>query len=80
MKLANFTNTAKTVSEPIMAVVGVIMTICILVILYSLPIMWLWNWLMPKIFNLPEINLWQSIGLNLLCQILLKQSTTVKNK
>ena len=32
--------------------------------------MLLWNWLMPVIFKLPEINFWQALGLFLLSKIL----------
>ncbi len=30
----------------------------------------LWNWLMPEIFGLPEIDFWQAAGLLVLCKIL----------
>jgi hypothetical protein len=30
----------------------------------------LWNWLMPVIFNLPQINYWQAIGILILSKIL----------
>lgn len=53
--------------------------ICILVIFvvaYSafiaFPVMLLWNWLMPVIFNLPEIGFFQSAGLVLLSAFILK--------
>lgn len=33
--------------------------------------MYLWNWLMPAIFHLPEITFWQTIGLMLLSRLIL---------
>lgn len=52
---------------------------CLLVIfliIYSafiaLPVMLLWNWLMPEIFNLPEIGFIQSAGLVLLSAFIMK--------
>jgi len=30
----------------------------------------LWNWLMPMLFSLPEINLWQAAGIFILSKIL----------
>ncbi len=33
--------------------------------------MYLWNWLMPLIFHLPEITFWQTIGLMLLSRFIL---------
>ena len=38
--------------------------------LFGLVIMWLWNWLMPTIFGLPEVTYWQGIGLLILSSIL----------
>ena len=62
--------------EAISAVIGMI---AIAIVLLGYPLMLLWNWLMPIIFELPEITFWQAIGLNLLSTILFK-STTIKNK
>lgn len=33
--------------------------------------MYLWNWLMPAIFHLPEITFWQTIGLMVLSRLIL---------
>lgn len=33
--------------------------------------MYLWNWLMPAIFHLPELNFWQITGLMVLSRLLL---------
>jgi hypothetical protein len=51
--------------------------IAIAIVLLGYPLMLLWNWLMPVIFELPEITFWQAIGLNFLSTILFK-STTIK--
>ena len=54
-----------------------IMLIIVIVLLFLLafPLMWLWNWLMPDIFGLIEINYWQALGLNILSGILIRSST-----
>ena len=39
-------------------------------LLFGNVIMWLWNWLMPKIFGLPIIGFWEGLGLFLLAKIL----------
>ena len=44
-------------------------------LLTSLPVMWLWNWLMPKLFGLIEINMWESLGLTFLCALLFKNGS-----
>ena len=51
-----------------------ILLIVLVATLLGLPLMWLWNWLMPMLFNLPEITFWQALGLNALSTILFKPS------
>ena len=52
--------------------------IAIVIVILGYPLMLLWNWLIPTIFRLPEITLWQAIGLNLISTILFKSTTTIK--
>ena len=55
-----------------------ILMIVFIAVILGFPLMWLWNWLMPTIFNLPEITFWQALGLNALATILFKQNTNTK--
>ncbi len=60
-----------------------LMALCVSIIisvLFSLPVMWLWNGLMPAIFKLPEITFLQALGLNILCSILFKSNYTAQSK
>jgi hypothetical protein len=52
-------------------IVGLLIIIGILIV-FSLPLMWLWNWLMPMIFDLMKINIWQAIGLSFLSKFLFR--------
>ncbi len=36
----------------------------------------LWNWLMPVIFELPEITYWQAFGLTVLLKLLIPHSSS----
>lgn len=45
----------------------------------SLPVMLLWDWLMPTIFGLPEITWFQAWGLLFLCGLLFKNHTVKKD-
>ena len=62
------------------AVIGSAITVFGLIILVSLvcalPVMWLWDWLMPTIFELKEITLFQAWGLSALCGLLFKDNTS----
>lgn len=35
-------------------------------IILTFPVMWLWNYLMPMIFDLPKLTFWQTFGLQIL--------------
>ncbi|MHC4599994.1 MAG: hypothetical protein ACYS47_13410 [Planctomycetota bacterium] len=41
-------------------------------LLLGFGVMWLWNWLMPSLFGVPEIGYWQAVGLFILCHLLFK--------
>ena len=64
--------------ETIGSVLAAILMIVLVALILGFPLMWLWNWLMPGIFNLPEITFWQALGLNALSTILFKQNTNTK--
>ena len=46
----------------------------------SLPVMWLWNWLMPALFGLKTITWVEALGISLLCNFLFKGSSISLNK
>ena len=48
--------------------------------LLALPVMWLWNWLMPDLFGLREIGWAQAWGLFVLCGFLFKSSSVSSSK
>jgi hypothetical protein len=59
------------------AAVGFITLIVLYSALLSLPVMWLWDAIMPDIFGLNTITWLQAWGLSLLCGMLFKSHTTV---
>ena len=49
-------------------------------LLFGNVIMWLWNWLMPKLFGLSTIGFWEGLGLFLLAlPKLLRQSKDLEH-
>jgi len=48
-------------------------------IVMAIPTYLTWNWVIPSIFQLPEITLGQALGLNMLSSILFKSSSTSKD-
>ena len=61
--------------EEILTIVGLLILACLL---FGLPLMLLWNWLMPGIFGLPQIGFWQACGLQLMAGLLFKSNVNVK--
>lgn len=55
--------------------IGVMLGIVFAVVL-ALPTMVLWNALIPTIFGLPSISIWQALGLCLLTRFLFGTSTS----
>ena len=53
-------------------------TLVLAALIMGLPLMLLWNWLIPNLFGVPYITFWQAVGLNLLSGILFNK-TTYKN-
>ena len=53
-------------------VIGILLSMSLLL---GLPLMILWNWLMPTLFNLPVIGFWQAVGLNIISGILFGKTT-----
>lgn len=47
-------------------VIVILCVIAIMGVVLALPVMLLWNWVMPDIFNLPTIDFWHALGLSLL--------------
>jgi len=46
-----------------------LVTVTALVAIFGFAVQWLWNTLMPEVFNLPEVSYWQAVGLAVLAQI-----------
>ena len=61
--------------EAILLVVGLLLLYALIL---AFPTMILWNWLMPRIFGLTQIDIFQAMGLNFLSGILLKSNVIVK--
>lgn len=52
------------------AIVGAPVVLGIFIIVGGGVVMLLWNWLLPPLFGLPAIGVWQGFGLLALCRIL----------
>ena len=46
----------------VLTIVGIVLFALALSFAVNYPIMLLWNWLMPKLFNLPTLSFWEMYG------------------
>lgn len=58
----------------IVAIVIAIMILLLVAVLFAIPTLLLWNWLMPVLFGLKTITLFQAWGVNVLTGILFKSN------
>lgn len=49
-------------------------------LLLSLPVMWLWNWLLPGLFGFKTLTWLQAWGLLVLCGFLFKSASASASK
>ena len=49
-------------------------------VILAFPTMFLWDWLMPKLFSVTEIDLYEAMGINFLANILFKSNVTIKRE
>jgi len=61
----------------ILMLIGILILACML---FGGPLMLLWNWLIPTIFNLPYITFWQACGLQLMAALLFKSNINIDKK
>lgn len=54
----------------LIAFVGIIL----IGLIQTIPIFFLWNWLMPQLFGVTSITFWEAIGVSLLAAFLFKSS------
>ena len=71
--MKNIMNIAVTI------VIG-ILVFALVAVISALPVMLLWNWLMPDIFGLTTINFWQALGICFLSSCLFGRTSSNKKK
>lgn len=66
--------------KEIIAGVFVVIVVALLIsLLEVIPVMLLWNWLMPLLFGLPTLSFWQSFGVCVLSSFLFRTVTIDKD-
>jgi len=63
-------------TETIKCVLILVITMLLVAVAFALPIMILWNWLMPAIFGLTKIEFFKAFGIALLSRLLFGKNYT----
>jgi hypothetical protein len=70
--------------EVIVPIIGIIMLGILAIfgfsLLFAFPLKWLWNWLMPDIFGLIKVTVWQAWGILILSSLLFGRGGNYSSK
>ena len=69
-------NILEKIGKAVLVVVGVPAIIAIAGIILAIPVYFLWNWLMPQIFEITKITFWQAWGIVFLSSLLFKSTNS----
>ena len=68
----------KSVGEKlVIGVLTLVVFALLLAVIIGAPVMWLWNALIPDLFNGPTITFWQAVGITILGSLL--TGTSIKS-
>jgi len=55
---------------------AVVVMFLIIAAILAVPVMYMWNYVVPDLFGLPEMNFWQALWGTLLARLLFTDGTT----
>lgn len=58
----------------------IVAVVILMALILAFPVQWLWNDLMPRLFGLHEVTLWDSVELLLLAGFLFKGNSSTSKK
>jgi hypothetical protein len=61
---------ARTIAQKIAIGIALFFGFLFFVVLGGLAVQWLWNWLVPGLFGLRQLTIWEALGLLALSRIL----------
>lgn len=73
------TNKSLRIGATLIGILVALLLIFGISVLFAIPVWLLWNWLMPAIFGITKISIWQAWGVTFLTSLLFKSSTVSKD-
>lgn len=59
---------------------GALMMTFVIDLVLAFPLMWAWNYALPELFKLPQVNYWQAFCLLIVASLLIKGSPSSSSK
>ena len=56
--------------EPVAGILIALVVAIVALVIFTFIFMWIWNFVMPDVFGLKQITLWQALGILILASIL----------
>lgn len=69
----------KNLISKVLIVISALVMYTFVSVVLSIPVLLLWNWLVPTIFGITKITLGQAWGISLFCGILFGKSSSEKS-
>ena len=69
----------KNLISRVLIIISALVMYTFVSVVLSIPVLLLWNWLMPTIFGITKITLGQAWGISLLCGLLFGQNSNEKS-
>ena len=73
------TNKSLHIGATLIGILVALLLIFGISVLFAIPVWLLWNWLMPAIFGITKISIWQAWGVTFLTSLLFKSSSVSKD-
>lgn len=73
------TNKSLHIGATLIGILVALLLIFGISVLFAIPVWLLWNWLMPVIFGITKISIWQAWGVTFLTSLLFKSSSVSKD-
>ena len=78
--LDKLTNIGSLMADSIVNVIRLLVLTLVVGLICSMPMMLLWNWLVPTVFGFASVNLPQALGLTFLAEMLFSPYTYISIK
>ena len=69
----------KNLISRVLIIISALVMYTFVSVVLSIPVLLLWNWLMPTIFGITKITLGRAWGISLLCGLLFGQNSNEKS-